>query len=1355
MSLECKSYSFPSSSLSLFAVSSVCSPETAAQQGYVPYIPRYHPRVHIIIEVEIWDGKRWTITYAMIDSGASGNFICYTYFRFFFEQSLSKPKTTRYLLKMADGKTNVVSRETSTQIKIKDHSENLTLDITRLERYPIILGIPWLKKHDPWIHWSSHRITFNSPHCLHHCQIPRPLTITALPRYPTQAIPLVTPPKTEQTESAERNQQNVAPAPKENSSPLKYDSHPEAMAQALRKTTVEEVPDRDLVQSPSRNAPKAHRESNRTRIIAPTSKDNKPTKTVSARVRTLQAPKVSLIGPAAFSYHCKQSDVQLFQIDVSQLQEENSHETDLQNIPEEYHEFAKVFSKEEADKLPPHRPYDHKIPLQPGTTPPWGPIYSLAPEELKVLREYIDVHLRKGFIRNSQSSCSAPILFVKKPDGSLRLCVDYRGLNKITVKNRYPLPLINELFDRLRNAKRFTKLDMRDGYHRLRMAEGEEWKTAFRTRYGLFEYTVMPFGLCNAPGTFQHYVNDIFRDMLDVFMSAYLDDLLIYSKNLKEHKRHVRLVLERLAEHGLHLKATKCQFHQTEISFLGFVISEHGISMDPEKIRAITSWPIPKSVLDIQIFLGLANFYRRFIKNFSKITSPITRLLKKGVIFGWDKAANNAFKALKKAFTSAPILRHFDFDRPAVVETDSSDFGVGGLISQRDEDGVLHPVAFFSRKLLPAELNYEIYDKELLAIVDSLTTWRHYLQGSGHPVEVITDHKNLLWFTETKMYNRRQARWAEKLSHFDFVITYRPGSQNAAPDALSRRPDHRPPKREGEYKNPNEFQFLKPEQLKNFPVNEVSEMITSLSAVAITEPETSEDLFEDIKRALPDDEIGEYLPFLKDPTLERPEDAKEYLDNFTMTEDGLILKRGLIYVPNQNDIRLRLLHMHHDTAMAGHLGQEKTYELLSRNYTWPDMRQFVSKYVSSCETCARNKAPRQRPHGPLCPLPIPSAPWKSVSMDFIIELPLSHGFNAIYVCIDRLTKMAHFIPTITEVTAEETAKLYLQNVLRLHGLPSDVVSDRGTQFTCKFTRRLLELCDIKGNRSTAFHPQSDGQTERVNQVLEQYLRIFCHYQQDDWFDLLPLAEFAYNNAKHSSTLVSPFYANYGYHPRMSISTHVSQVEGSNPAAEEFVKKMERIHQDLAHNLREAQAKYKKHYDAHVKDHPQYKVGDFVWLSRKNISTTRPSAKLDFRRLGPFKILEVIGEAKAAYKLELPATMRIHPTFHVSLLTKYTPNVIPGRTQPEPPPIIVDGQEEFEVEKILDSRIRYNKLQYYVDWKGYGVNDRTWEPSSQFDHAPEAIEEYHRNFPNRPSPKDIPRRPRRSSAPRRGGTVTAQ
>jgi hypothetical protein len=1386
----------------LFSVSSIPT-SLASQHGFIPLhsVLRYHPRLHIIIELEIWNGKRWITTFAMIDSGAAGNFISSFYLRSFFERSLPKAKARPYYLAMANGKSNVVSRECLTQIKIQEHHEHLSLDSTILESYPIILGIPWLKRHDPWIHWSSHRITFNSPYCLSQCHLNGPLTITSLPRFPSRSV-LVKP------NAPTPTPQRLAPNPSNNHDSLssinppqprkpgvrwkpdsqiakivEYDplSSPSALSSSKSMFSKFQSPQVNQVPScvnpvPSSNRPSSNQipSSNRlSSINQVSSRVNKVPSSinqVSSRANKVPSsinkvsfnnqvpssnkapPNVSLIGAAPFSYLLKQRDVQLFQLDVSQIS--SPAETDLSNVPEEYHEFAKVFSKEESDKLPEHRPYDHKIPLQPDTAPPYGPIYSLSPEELKTLRQYIDDNLRKGFIRNSQSPCAAPILFVKKPDGSLRLCVDYRGLNKITVKNRYPLPLINELFDRLRNAKYFTKLDMRDGYYRLRMAEGEEWKTAFRTRYGLYEYTVMPFGLCNAPGTFQYYVNDVFRDYLDDFMSAYLDDLLIYSKDLKEHKKHVRQVLQRLEENQLYLKGSKCQFHQTEISFLGYIISEAGISMDSAKVEAVTSWPIPASVLDVQIFLGLANFYRRFIKNFSKIISPITRLLKKDVQFSWGKSANNAFKALKKAFTSAPVLRHFDFNRPAVVETDASDFAEGGVISQRDDDGNLHPVAFFSRKFLPAELNYEIYDKEMLAIVDCLTIWRHYLQGSGNPVEVITDHKNLLWFTETKMYNRRQARWAEKLSHFDFFITYRPGAQGGKPDALSRRPDHRPQKGGGAYKNPNEFQFLKPHQLKNFPLEEAPQMIASLMATTDPEPEVHPDLFKDIKQSLLNDQIGEYLQYITDPTLERPKDLQEYLRPYTTSEDGIVLKRGLVYVPNNDLIKLQLLRTHHDSPLAGHPGQEKTYELLSRNYTWPNMRQFVNEYINTCDTCTRNKSPRQRPHGPLMPLPIPSGPWKSVSMDFIVELPPSNGFNAIYVCVDRFTKMAHFTATTTEVTAEDTASSYLRNIFRLHGLPTDIVSDRGPQFTSKFTKALLRLCDIKGNLSTAFHPQSDGQTERVNQVLEQYLRIFCHYQQDDWYDLLPLAEFAYNNAKHASTQVSPFYANYGYHPRMSIADQFSHDQGMNPTAHDFAKRLERIHQDLIRNLREAQAKYKERYDAKIKDPPLFKVGDLVWLSRKYISTNRPSSKLDYKRLGPFKILKVVGEAKSAYKLELPAQMRIHPVFHVSLLSPYRANTIPGRQQaPAPPPIVIDGNDEWELEKILDSRIHYRKLQYYVDWKGYTPAERTWEPADCLANAPELVKEYHRQFPQRPSPKDVPKTLRRSSAPRRGGTVT--
>src|SRR6202021_2579006 len=368
---------------------------------------------------------------------------------------------------------------------------------------------------------------------------------------------------------------------------------------------------------------------------------------------------------------------------------EQIQDSDLKLIPPEFHDFADVFSKKEAQKLPEHRPYDLRIELEEGKTPPFGTVYNLSPAELKVLKEYIDDNLAKGFIRHSRSPAGAPILFVKKKDGSLRLCVDYRGINNITVKNRYPLPLASELIDRIGNSKYFTTLDLRDGYHLLRMAPGEEWKTAFRCRYGLFEYTVMPFGLCNAPGAFQHFTNDAFRDYLDSFVEIYLDDILIHSETLEEHKEHVRLVLERLREKGLYAKPQKCQFMSPEVRFLGYLLSADGIGPEPERITAVTEWPTPTSAHDIRRFLGLANFYRKFIEKYSEIAAPMTALLRKDVPFVWDDVTQHSFDTLKKAFTSAPILKHFDRSRPTVLEADASDQALGGTISQHDDKGVL------------------------------------------------------------------------------------------------------------------------------------------------------------------------------------------------------------------------------------------------------------------------------------------------------------------------------------------------------------------------------------------------------------------------------------------------------------------------------------------------------------------------------------------------------------------------------------------------------------------------------------------------------------------------------------------
>jgi hypothetical protein len=407
---------------------------------------------------------------------------------------------------------------------------------------------------------------------------------------------------------------------------------------------------------------------------------------------------------------------EMFLFAISVNPSNTTKEESTVQLPEKYRHYTDVFDKVQANTLPHHRPYDCPIDLQPGKEPPWGPIYNLSPTELEVLRAYIEENLENGFIRHSKSPAGAPIFFVKKKDGSLRLVVDYRGLNKVTIRNRYALPLISSLLERINGARFFTKIDLRGAYNLVRIRPGDEWKTAFRTRYGHFEYTVMPFGLTNAPAVFQHMANDIFRDLLDDCLIIYLDDLLVYSKTQEEHDSHVLLVLKRLREHGLYAKLEKCSFGCNQVEFLGYIISSEGISMDPAKVRTVVEWQTPRSVRDVQCFLGFANFYRKFIQDYSKIVLPLTQLTRKGQPFIWSEETDMAFESLKKAFTSAPILAHVDPEKPFIIEADASDFALGSILSQQGNDEKLHPMAFHSRKFDTAEINYEIHDKELLAI---------------------------------------------------------------------------------------------------------------------------------------------------------------------------------------------------------------------------------------------------------------------------------------------------------------------------------------------------------------------------------------------------------------------------------------------------------------------------------------------------------------------------------------------------------------------------------------------------------------------------------------------------------------
>ncbi|KAK3519889.1 hypothetical protein QTP70_006639 [Hemibagrus guttatus] len=419
-------------------------------------------------------------------------------------------------------------------------------------------------------------------------------------------------------------------------------------------------------------------------------------------------------------------------------------------LPEEYKDLGEVFSKEKATHLPPHHPWDCAIELLPNATSPKNRIYPPSLPESKAMDEYIMEVLSFGFIWPLTSPAAAGFFSVEKKDGGLRPCIDYRGLNALTMHYPYPLPLVPAMLEQLWGAHIFTKLDLRSAYNLVRIQEGDEWNTAFHTTQGHYEYLVMPYGLTSAPAVFQSLVNEIFRDLLNQFVIAYIDDILIYSATLKDHVHHVRMVLTRLLQNQLYVKLEKCKFHRMTLTFLGYVLSPVVVEMDQSKVQAVTNWPVPTSIKELQRFLGFANFYCRFIWNYSATAGPLTSLLKgKPKRLNWSDLAQEALDMLKSSFTTALILRHPDPEVPFVVEVDAC--GLGAVLSKCQRDsGKKHPCAYFSRKLTSAESNYDVGNHELLCIKAALEEWRHWLKGARHPFLVLTDHHNLEYLRGAK-----------------------------------------------------------------------------------------------------------------------------------------------------------------------------------------------------------------------------------------------------------------------------------------------------------------------------------------------------------------------------------------------------------------------------------------------------------------------------------------------------------------------------------------------------------------------------------------------------------------------------
>ncbi|GJP47495.1 hypothetical protein CLOM_g6682 [Closterium sp. NIES-68] len=865
-------------------------------------------------------------------------------------------------------------------------------------------------------------------------------------------------------------------------------------------------------------------------------------------------------------------------------------------------EFQDILPDNLPNELPPYRTHQHEIVEEPGSKPTFRAPYRLSPMELTDMKKQTEYLLAKGIIQPSTSPYGAPVLFTPKPDGSLRMCIDYRALNKQIIKNKYPIPRIDDLLDQLRGATVFSKLDLRSGYWQIRMADNSIHKTAFRTRYGSYEYLVVPFGLTNAPATFQAKMNHILRPLLDECVVVYKDDILIYSCDIKQHVEHLRRVFEILRRERFYVKLSQSEFALEKVQFLGHMVSAQGVHVDPKKIEA-----------------------------YAKIAAPLTNLLKKNTPYKWEPKHQVAMEQLKQALTSAPVLILPDPERDYVIEADASDRAVGAVLMQ-DQGNGLQPIAYLSKKLHGAELNYPIHDKEALAIVIAFKAWRCYLEGRR--TTVYTDHCSLKYLKTQPHLSRRQVRWIDFLeTHFHYDIVYKPGHKNKA-DALSR-PAH------------------------------------------------------------------------------------------------------------------LLLEEYHDVLYAGHFGSNKTLTGIAKHYYWPHLAEDVQKFVTSCDTCQRMKSSKQKKAGLLQPLPVPEQPWQVVSLDFITALPpTSSGHDAILVVVDKFSKMGHFIPTHTTARTEETAQLFVRYIISQHGIPTTLITDRDPKFTSKFWKELMSLLGTKLAMSSAYHPQTDGQTERLNQIVQQLLRAACKDEISKWDLHLPVLEFAYNNATHAATGQTPFFLCYGRHPHTPQKPTAS---ATVQPAHDFITTMHQLWDRTHKRLLDIQQQQKRQADRHRNDHT-ITVGDQVLLDTRNLDISHLPSKLRPRFCGPFVVEAQV--TPVTFRLRLLATWKIHNAFHVQLLKPYRdPNTIfVGRQPPPPPPVLVQNEPEYEVESVLAHRHRRNgTVELLIRWKGYDPSEDSWVPETDMGNARRPLHDY--LIKQGPGPV-APARPRRPvpALPHQPGSV---
>jgi RNase H-like domain found in reverse transcriptase/Reverse transcriptase (RNA-dependent DNA polymerase)/Integrase zinc binding domain/Chromo (CHRromatin Organisation MOdifier) domain len=846
--------------------------------------------------------------------------------------------------------------------------------------------------------------------------------------------------------------------------------------------------------------------------------------------------------------------------------------------------------------------------------------------------------------------------------------------------------------DKLKGAKYFTKLDVCWGYNNVRIRKGDKWKAAFKTNKGLFEPTVMFFGMCNSPATLQAMMDDIFMTMIDnQLVIVYMDDILIFADTKEELEQITKLVLEELREHDLFLKAKKCEFCQTRIEYLGMIIKEGRISMDAVKLGGIRDWPIPTTLKQTRSFLGFGNFYRKFISHYSELARPLNDLTKKEKKFEWTTECQEAFDTMKKQFTEEPVLLMPDQSKPFQIESDTSKVATGTVLTQFDSNGDRHPVAFLSKTFSETERKYEIYNRELSGIIRALKEWRHYIQGSGHTMIVYSDHKNLTYFRTAQKLNDQQARWSLYLSGFNLKLIHLPGMKVVQSDALSRRPDYGTDERMEE-----EDKVVLPDNLFiNLLDTELQEQISN-----------GKELDLDVKNAIE--------TLMK----EGPTSLKNDLEDWKIEEiDGrkTIFFKGKNYIPKDLELRRDIVKMYHNHEMAGHPGELETYNGIRQNYWWPGLQTFVKNYVQGCSQQFKIKRSLSNPAYIAIEGANNTRPFAKCSMDLITDLPPMEGYDSILVVVDRgLLKGVILCPCAKKITWEGTVTLLRDNIFKRFGLPDEIISDRDPRFAAHAFQELLKLLNLKSNLTTAYYPQSDGATERVNQEIKAYLSIYCTSHPENWLHSLSTLEFTHNNRRHAEQIHSPFELIQGDNP---ISIPITFSHTKFPTIEEKMKQIisDREKALAAHELARTRiANWKQ------SKFVPFKKDQKVWLDTRNLKMNHHK-KIAPKQEGPFEINEVLGPV--TYRLKLPESWRIHNVFHAVLLRPYIENKVYGNNYPRPLPELLEGKEVYEVETILRHWRRGRGYQYYVKWKGYPITEATWEHASAFSSGGNMLKEY--------------------------------